>query len=147
MTDTVPCWFGATSENVATVEKWLPPNPKSISAVTAFTLPKHVSDMSYQWLDRSMDSQRRRAHPIEEHVSNLGGPFSSPNEVAQFACSRLLDGKPGSRTCTLAGDHFVIPRAHGFESWPEFAKQLSALAQKNSLVARFEAAADAIARR
>jgi ankyrin repeat protein len=39
---------------------------------------------------------------------------------------------------------FVIARAHGFESWPKFAKHLQALAQANSSESEFENAAAAI---
>jgi hypothetical protein len=39
---------------------------------------------------------------------------------------------------------FVIARAHGFESWPKFAKHLQALAQANSPESEFENAAAAI---
>ena len=46
--------------------------------------------------------------------------------------------------CRLADAQFIIARSHGFESWVKFSKHLSALAQKASTIARFEAAADAI---
>ena len=46
--------------------------------------------------------------------------------------------------CTLAEAQFFVARAHGFASWPKFAKHLEALARANSPVAQFEAAADAI---
>jgi hypothetical protein len=45
----------------------------------------------------------------------------------------------------LADAQFIIAREHGFESWPKFAKHVTALARSNSPVAQFEAAADAIA--
>jgi len=44
----------------------------------------------------------------------------------------------------LADAQFVIAREHGFESWPRFAKHVTALSRDNSPVAQFEAAADAI---
>jgi len=66
------------------------------------------------------------------------------DEVEEFAKSQLLGSEPADRRCALADAQFVIARSHGFESWPKFAKQLTALAQKNSSVSRFEAAADAI---
>src|SRR5580704_15262713 len=65
------------------------------------------------------------------------------DEVEEFA-KRKLRGGAADRRCALADAQFVIARAHGFESWPKFAKQLEALARKNSSVSRFEAAADAI---
>jgi len=65
------------------------------------------------------------------------------DEVEEFA-KRKLRGGAADRRCALADAQFVIARSHGFESWPKFANQLEALAQKNSSVSRFEAAADAI---
>ena len=44
----------------------------------------------------------------------------------------------------LADAQFIIAREHGFESWPKFAKHVTALARGNSPVAQFEAGADAI---
>lgn len=46
--------------------------------------------------------------------------------------------------CRMADAQFIIARSHGFDSWPRFSKHLNGLTQKNSAVARFEAAADAI---
>jgi ankyrin repeat protein len=46
--------------------------------------------------------------------------------------------------CRLADAQIVIARSHGFESWTKFTKHLNQLSQKRSLVAKFEAAADAI---
>jgi ankyrin repeat protein len=66
------------------------------------------------------------------------------NEVEDFVRRKLSDSKPAARKCALTDAQFVIARAHGFESWRKFAKQLEALPQKSSTVARFEAAADAI---
>lgn len=66
------------------------------------------------------------------------------NEVEDFVRRTLLNSKPAGRKCALTDAHFAIARAHGFESWPKFAKHLEALARKSSPAARFEAAADAI---
>jgi ankyrin repeat protein len=49
--------------------------------------------------------------------------------------------KPNPR---LADAQFFVARAHGFDSWPKFAKQVEALQSGNSRDARFEAAADAV---
>lgn len=46
--------------------------------------------------------------------------------------------------CRLADAQFIIARSHGFDSWSKFLKHLNGLTRKNSAVARFEAAADAI---
>ena len=59
------------------------------------------------------------------------------DQVDEFARRRMsADGG-------LSDAQFVIARAHGFESWPRFAKHLEGLARA-SHVSNFEAAADAI---
>src|SRR5215475_3984174 len=60
------------------------------------------------------------------------------NRTESFAREKL------ATSCALADAQFVIARSHGFESWPKFVRHLEALDRKNSSVARFEAAADAI---
>jgi len=60
---------------------------------------------------------------------------SQVDDIAQFAAAR---GR------TLTGAQFVVARLHGFESWPKFAKHVTALAASGSPVSRFEAAADSI---
>lgn len=63
-------------------------------------------------------------------------------QVEAFA-QRKLSNRGGPQ-CRLADAQFVIARSHGFESWPKFSKHLNELSQKSSVVAKFEAAADAI---
>ena len=46
--------------------------------------------------------------------------------------------------CRVTDAQFIIARSHGFDSWTKFSKHLHGLTQKNSAIARFEAAADAI---
>jgi ankyrin repeat protein len=57
-----------------------------------------------------------------------------------FVCREKQSGKRFSATRA----QFVIARAHGFESWPKFAKHLQALARANSPESEFEDAAAAI---
>ena len=52
--------------------------------------------------------------------------------------------KESGGKCRLADAQLMIARSHGFESWARFSKHLTALAKKDSPIARFEAAADAI---
>jgi len=49
-----------------------------------------------------------------------------------------------SGTCALRDAQFVIARAHGFLSWPKFARHIDDLQRANVTVGAFEAAADAI---
>jgi ankyrin repeat protein len=60
------------------------------------------------------------------------------DQLEKFAREKL------SETCTLTAAQFVIARAQGFESWPQFANHLKATARVNSPVNHFELAADAI---
>ncbi|HEV7645209.1 MAG TPA: ankyrin repeat domain-containing protein [Pyrinomonadaceae bacterium] len=46
---------------------------------------------------------------------------------------------------TLANAQFLLAREHAFDSWPKFAAHIETLNEENSPVAKFEAAADAIA--
>jgi ankyrin repeat protein len=63
-------------------------------------------------------------------------------QIEAFAQQKLsnTDGPQ----CRLADAQFVIARSHGFESWNKFTKHLDQLSENDSLVAKFEVAADAI---
>lgn len=64
------------------------------------------------------------------------------DQLDEFARKKL---KPsGANACVLSEAQFVIARAHGFESWPRFAKHIEGLARTSSPVMKFELAADAI---
>lgn len=63
------------------------------------------------------------------------------DKVERFVQRRIAES---NGRCRLADAQFIIARSHGFDSWPKFSKHLKGLMQKNSAVARFEAAADAI---
>ncbi len=61
------------------------------------------------------------------------------HQVALFARERLRGADAG-----LSQAYFVMARAHGFESWPRLLEHVEGLAQRESGVAAFERAADAI---
>ncbi len=65
------------------------------------------------------------------------------DEVEDFAQRKLLSSV--GRKCALTDAQFVIARSHGFPGWPKLAEHIEALRRKDSVVAQFEAAADAIA--
>jgi hypothetical protein len=50
----------------------------------------------------------------------------------------------GRITLSTADARFIIARQHQFEDWPKFVKHIQALREKDSAVAQFEAAVDAI---
>ncbi len=58
--------------------------------------------------------------------------------------NKVTDSQLRRANLSLADAQFVIAREHQFESWPKFAKHLEALNQKDSPVAQFEAAVDAV---
>src|SRR5882757_10726446 len=68
----------------------------------------------------------------------------SINDIEEFAREKMLGTGATGTSCTLASAQFVIARSHGFDSWPKLVRHIEARARKSSLVARFEAAADAI---
>jgi hypothetical protein len=65
-------------------------------------------------------------------------------QIEAFAWKKL--SKPGHRTgkCKLADAQFVIARAHGFVSWPRFARHVEALTRANSPFSQFESAVEAV---
>lgn len=105
---------------------------------------------------KSGDTEAMRAWAAEwlEALAGLQGLTITPqvreridrkaSQIEEFA-RRSLSGSDGQRPkCTLAVAQFVIARAHGFESWPKFAKHIEALASRTTSVSEFESAADAI---
>jgi ankyrin repeat protein len=73
---------------------------------------------------------------VEPAPEWLQGPA---DQVAEFARTSLTKSE-----CALADAQFVIARAHGFKSWPTFARHIEALTLAGSPVSKFETAADAI---
>ena len=57
---------------------------------------------------------------------------------------KMTQGEIAEGKFALADAQLVIAREHGFESWPKFADCVEGLQRRNSPVAQFEAAADAI---
>ncbi len=89
-----------------------------------------ISAWTDQWIE-ALARQISRKWPLTEKTRDA-------NRIESFARQKLSTG------CTLTNAQFVIARSHGFENWPKFVHHLDALTQKDSSVARFEAAADAI---
>jgi len=63
------------------------------------------------------------------------------NQVEEYVQRKLLKENP---RCRLADAQFVLASSHGFANWAIFSKHLKALGQKDSSIARFEGAAEAI---
>jgi len=131
------------------------PNPQD-----AVPLPERPNLKQYKKLAKDLVKVSKAGHPNGIHnwasewirrlarLTNLeitpGLPVENQRwieDVSEFAARKLLAEK---RKCALADAKFVIARSHGFMSWPGLVKHIEQLAQKNSSVAQFEAAADAI---
>src|SRR5690348_14670260 len=84
--------------------------------------PKAIREWASRWIGR-LDAQHRD---------------SAIDRVAAFAREHL------SKSCALTTAQFVIARAHGFLSWPKFAKHLESLGRAGSPVSAYERAVDAI---
>jgi Ankyrin repeats (3 copies) len=63
------------------------------------------------------------------------------DQVEAFARRQLIES---DKSCYLSNAQFVIARSHGFPSWPTFVKHINSLTQKDSLIAKFEKAVEAI---
>jgi hypothetical protein len=100
--------------------------------------PAAIHVWAVRWIEAlsalQQESERLRRTEIEVRA----------DQVEPFARKKLSPSTGHSSRCALADAHFVIARAHGFVSWPTFAKHIELLAQAASPVSAFEAAADAI---
>ncbi|HEY6802793.1 MAG TPA: ankyrin repeat domain-containing protein [Pyrinomonadaceae bacterium] len=120
----------------------LPPRPKvesyqkfATDLVKAAGDKEEVRKWAETWIDTLarlytgalVQNSYHIARKIEEVERAINNQLSSP--AGKF---RLSDAR------------FIIARAHGFATWTRLIKHIEALADKNSSVARFEAAADAI---
>jgi ankyrin repeat protein len=130
------------------------PNPQD-----ALPLPARPSIEQYKKLAKDLVKAATSPDPLTlkkwtqswieslVRLSNLTFTPHLPVSIARwidgleaFVCREKQSGKRFSATRA----QFVIARAHGFESWPKFAKHLQALAQANSPESEFENAAAAI---
>jgi hypothetical protein len=123
-------------------------NPQS-----AFPLTRKPKVDGYQTIARDLTEACRAAKGGDEKAirkwaqSWLEDLSPSPNEVNRKVdeLERVVNRLSGEKgKCNLADARFIVARAHGFASWSKLTKHIQALSEKDSAVARFEAAADAI---
>jgi ankyrin repeat protein len=88
--------------------------------------PGAIRDWAAAWFERTGNHDREDVDRVEREWQ------------------RIVKAKPALAACRLADAQFFIARAHGFASWPVFAKHVEALARASSGTARFESAVDAI---
>ena len=134
------------------------PNPQD-----ALPLPSRPSVEQYKKLAKDLVKSCRSGDPAaigawaSRWIEALAAHQSEPDalrggtemnaradQVGQFARAKLSGGEEASSRCVLADAQFVIARAHGFLSWPNFVKHIESLARASSPVSAFEAAASAI---
>lgn len=104
-----------------------------------------AADLDGDWADAWSQSWIEQLVPLSgiEFSPHLPvGVDSWIDEVAAFARRQM---RGDGRQCALSDAQFVIARSHGFQSWPKFVQHLDALENANSVDARFETAADAVA--
>src|SRR5689334_17295916 len=101
------------------------------------------------------DALRLPSHPHLDYYKKLakdlvkacGDPAALRDWAARFAPERIERVESHIRTAKiakLADAQFLIARAHGFASWPKFARHVDALQHARSADSKFEQAADAI---
>jgi hypothetical protein len=128
----------------------------------AFPLPPRPNLEQYKKLAKDLQYACKSSNPgvvrnwaarWAESIARLQSPVITPEIRKQIDLGteqieqrwhkfKKVDG--GATRCTLADSQFFMARAHGFESWPKFARHLEALARTNSPISNFEAAAEAI---
>jgi ankyrin repeat protein len=125
----------------------LPPHPnveqyrklaKDFQAVCKSSDSGAVRDWATRWIERIVRLQNLKLttdvrRQIDVEAARLEHHWHKFKQTAERAAR-----------CTLTEAQFFVARAHGFVSWPKFAKHLEALTRANSPVSKFEAAADAI---
>jgi ankyrin repeat protein len=130
------------------------------NAQDALPLPRRPSLERYKKLARDFvkacksDDKDAIDHWAKQWVTALakqsGLEFKRPLPVAVSRWTTQVTGfvereiKEHDGRCRLADAQFILARSHGFESWARFAKHLNHLANKDSVIARFEKAAEAI---
>jgi len=97
-------------------------------------LPPHPNLEQYKKQAKDLVKARKSGDPealrrIKQYHARLG---------------KLADGELQNAMLALADAQYVIARAHGFESWPKFAKRLEALSRESSPRSLWEAAKNAV---
>ncbi len=111
----------------------------------ALPLPVQPNLEQYKKLAKDLRNACRSddPHAVAEWANRWLGQ-RLPGEAGRLIrhWQRFRESKPGA--CALADAQFFIARAHGFASWPKFARHLERLTQPGDPAHRFEAAAEAI---
>ena len=99
--------------------------------------PDAIRVWAEQWIDTISALQDRPGIREDEKRSMA-------SRIDRFARTKLSAAREGGLTCALADAQFVIARACGFTSWPNFVAHLESLERAESPVSVFEAAVNAV---
>lgn len=91
------------------------------------------ADAVKRWAEAWLERLARRDHARPE----LDGILADARDAG------LVDGRP--ELATLSRAQLFLARLHGFPSWPRFVRHVEDRVRPDSPIARFEAAADAVA--
>ena len=115
------------------------PNPAAV-----IPLPPHPSLEQYKKRAKALVKACKSGEPAAVPAwaaAWIEGPTSQLEGFIRKTLAKT-DSRPG--TCTLADAQFIVARAHGFKSWPRFARHVEALTRANSPLAQFESAVEAV---
>ena len=101
--------------------------------------PETLHAWAAQWVASYLDQEAETQARLRGVALTPLRKFAEREEIARV--EGAVRSKPPVR---LTDAQFFIARAHGFESWPKFTRQVRAFQRIDSPDARFEAAADAI---
>lgn len=115
----------------------------------AIPLPPRPHLDHYRKLAKDLLRACRWADPaaLRDWATRWLEPYSVTPELrarVREALDRLEQNVRAAKIGKLADAQFFLARAHGFESWPKFAKHVEAMRSATSPDAHFEAAAEAI---
>jgi ankyrin repeat protein len=96
--------------------------------------PEALAVWAKAWIDSLIQLSNLRITP------NL--PVSTDSWIEQLEQFALQEKSRAQLSLTRA--QFILARAHGFESWPKFAKHLAAIRQNHSATSAFEQAVESI---
>jgi hypothetical protein len=115
------------------------PNPAAV-----IPLPPHPSLEQYKKRAKALVKACKSGEPAAVHAWAAAWIEGPTSELEGFIRKKLAttDSRPG--TFTLADAQFLVARAHGFKSWPRFARYVEALTRANSPLSQFESAVEAI---
>ena len=125
----------------------LPPRPnleqykklsKDLQRACRSSEPGAIRDWAAHWVEAIARLQAQEITPERRRQ------ISHEARRIEERWRKLKSANGRSLRCTLVDAQFFVARAHGFASWPKFAKHVESMARASSPVLKFESAVDAI---